>query len=62
MVLAVWWLAHIRTDSVAWLALLPAAMVPSMAAQHFGDSYEWLLYGDDDTVWFMDSVLDIISK
>ncbi|GAB4822791.1 hypothetical protein N2152v2_009837 [Parachlorella kessleri] len=39
-----------------------AAMVPSMAAQHFGDSYEWLLYGDDDTVWFMDSVLDIISK
>ena len=40
-----------------------AAMVPSMAAEHFGDTtFEWLLYGDDDTVWFMDSVIDIVSK
>jgi hypothetical protein len=58
-----------------------AAMVPSMAHEHFvsvvddddGSSndntttdnnnslYKWMLYGDDDTVWFMDRVIDIVQ-
>lgn len=40
-----------------------AAMVPSVAHEHFGEyNYKWMLYGDDDTVWFMDRVIDIIKK
>jgi hypothetical protein len=48
-----------------------AALVPSMAHEHFmgaagggegGSPYSWMLYGDDDTIWYMDRVVDIISK
>ncbi|KAK9803733.1 hypothetical protein WJX73_008989 [Symbiochloris irregularis] len=29
-----------------------AALAPFLAHKHFGDSYKWLLYGDDDTLFF----------
>ena len=38
-----------------------AAIVPFLAHEVLGDSYKWLLYGDDDTVWFIDSVLELVS-
>ena len=38
-----------------------AAIVPFLAHKQLGDTYKWLLYGDDDTVWFMDGVLDVLS-
>ena len=27
--------------------------------QVFGDTYKWLLYGDDDTMWFIEGVLKL---
>lgn len=38
-----------------------AALVPYLAHASFGDSYKWLLYGDDDTVWFMESVMRLLQ-
>ena len=38
-----------------------AALVPYLAHASFGDSYKWLLYGDDDTVWFMESVMKLLQ-
>lgn len=39
-----------------------AALVPSLANLTFGvDSYKWLLYGDDDTVFFLENVLDMLE-
>ncbi|KFM24945.1 hypothetical protein F751_1824 [Auxenochlorella protothecoides] len=39
-----------------------AAMVPSVAHEHFGQyNYKWMLYGDDDTIWFLDSVVNIVK-
>lgn len=35
--------------------------VPFIAHKQLGDSYKWLLYGDDDTVWFMDGVLKFLE-
>lgn len=30
--------------------------------QAFADRpYKWLLYGDDDTLWFVDGVLDLVK-
>ena len=38
-----------------------AALVPYLAHEAFGDSYKWLLYGDDDTIWFMESVMNLLQ-
>ena len=38
-----------------------AALVPYLAHASFGDSYKWLLYGDDDTLWFTESVLKLLE-
>lgn len=38
-----------------------AAVVPFFAHQHYGPTYKWLLYGDDDTVWFMDNVRRLLA-
>ncbi|KAK9817252.1 hypothetical protein WJX72_011896 [[Myrmecia] bisecta] len=38
-----------------------AAVAPFMAHTVFGDSYKWCLYGDDDTVWFIDGILDLVQ-
>lgn len=35
--------------------------VPFIAHKQIGDNYKWLLYGDDDTVWFMDGVLRFLE-
>ena len=35
--------------------------MPFLAHKQLGDTYKWLLYGDDDTVWFMDGVLDMLA-
>lgn len=26
-----------------------------------GSGYKWILYGDDDTVWFVGGVLDLVK-
>ena len=30
-------------------------------AQVYGDSYKWVLYGDDDTMFFIDNVLALLG-
>ena len=37
-------------------------MVPFLANQSVGaDSYNWMLYGDDDTVFYLDNVLRMLE-
>ncbi|DBA83524.1 TPA: hypothetical protein ACH3X2_006448 [Trebouxia sp. C0005] len=39
-----------------------AAMAPFLANQSLGtDSYKWMLYGDDDTVFYLDNVLRMLE-
>ena len=38
-----------------------AAMAPFFANQSAGDSYKWMLYGDDDTVFYLDNVLRMLE-
>lgn len=39
-----------------------AAMAPFLANQSVGaDSYKWMLYGDDDTVFYLDNVLRMLE-
>ncbi|KAK9807637.1 hypothetical protein WJX72_005062 [[Myrmecia] bisecta] len=38
-----------------------AALMPFLAHKHFGDTYKWLLYGDDDTIFFLDAVLKLVK-
>lgn len=38
-----------------------AALAPFLAFRELGDSFKWLLYGDDDTVFFTDAVLNLAS-
>lgn len=35
-------------------------MTPFMAHKQFGDTYKWMLYGDDDTLFFMTGGLIIV--
>lgn len=40
-----------------------AAMAPFVAHQLLkreGVDYKWMLYGDDDTMWFLSAVLDLL--
>lgn len=40
-----------------------AAMAPFVAHQKLeseGVDYNWLLYGDDDTMWFMSAIVDLL--
>mgnify|MGYP001807589957 CR=1 FL=1 len=30
-----------------------AAVTPFLAHKHFGETYKWMLYGDDDTLFYM---------
>lgn len=34
-----------------------AALAPFLAHKVLGDSYKWMLYGDDDTQFFLDGAL-----
>ena len=53
------WCYHTRKAQSAKQAL--RLQVPFIAHKQLGDSYKWLLYGDDDTVWFMDGVLRFLE-
>ena len=38
------------------------AACTALLVQAFADRpYKWLLYGDDDTLWFVDGVLDLVK-
>lgn len=39
-----------------------AAIVPFLAYQALGESFKWLFYGDDDTVFFLDGSLRIAAE
>lgn len=46
--------------AVSWCR---AAIAPFLAAKEMGlDSFKWLLYGDDDTVFFIDGALDALEN
>lgn len=32
-----------------------------MPWQYLGDTYKWMLYGDDDTLFFVDGILDMLK-
>ena len=36
-------------------------MAPFLAHKALGPSYKWLLYGDDDTQFFVDGVLRLVQ-
>jgi len=38
-----------------------AGLVPFLAHRHFGDSFKWLLYMDDDTIFFPDAVVRLLE-
>ncbi|KAK9848859.1 hypothetical protein WJX84_012447 [Apatococcus fuscideae] len=38
-----------------------AALVPFLAHTQLQDTYKWLLYGDDDTVWFLEGVMSMLE-
>ncbi|PNW72215.1 hypothetical protein CHLRE_16g677350v5 [Chlamydomonas reinhardtii] len=38
-----------------------AAMAPFMAHEHYGETYKWLLYGDDDTIFYMPAVKRMLA-
>ncbi|KAK9839187.1 hypothetical protein WJX84_009199, partial [Apatococcus fuscideae] len=39
-----------------------AALAPLLAHRALQGQYKWLLYGDDDTIWFMNGVLELAGK
>lgn len=40
-----------------------AATAPFLAAKEMGlDTFKWVLYGDDDTVFFIDGALDALEN
>ena len=39
-----------------------AALAPFLAYKRLGDTFKWLLYGDDDTVFFTEAALNLASK
>ncbi|GFR48861.1 hypothetical protein Agub_g10815, partial [Astrephomene gubernaculifera] len=39
-----------------------AALAPFMAHKYFGESYKWMLYGDDDTLFYMAAVKRLVSR
>ncbi|DBB15395.1 TPA: hypothetical protein ACH3X3_003627 [Trebouxia sp. C0006] len=42
---------------------LRASIAPFLAAKEMGlDSFKWVLYGDDDTVFFVDGALDMLEN
>ncbi|GFR41913.1 hypothetical protein Agub_g2705 [Astrephomene gubernaculifera] len=53
-------------DPKRWHAKNPgdfrAAMAPFAAHRHFGNTYKWMLYGDDDTLFFMRGVQQLLSN
>lgn len=38
-----------------------AALAPFIAHKLLGDTYKWMLYGDDDTFFFVEGVLDMVQ-
>lgn len=36
-------------------------MARSVRCRHFGDTFKWLAYGDDDTFFFLDAVRGVLS-
>ncbi len=39
-----------------------AALAPLLAHKALRGQYNWLLYGDDDTLWFVNGVLELAGK
>ncbi|GLI68035.1 hypothetical protein VaNZ11_012358 [Volvox africanus] len=39
-----------------------AAVAPFAAHRHFGETYKWMLYGDDDTLFFMEPVKRMLAS
>lgn len=38
-----------------------AGLAPWLAYKELGDSFQWMLYGDDDTVFFLEGVEDVVK-
>ncbi|KAG2488385.1 hypothetical protein HYH03_013072 [Edaphochlamys debaryana] len=41
---------------------LRQAIIVVLAQRHFGDSYKWMLYGDDDTQFFLTGVKRLVAQ
>ncbi|KAG2453869.1 hypothetical protein HYH02_002076 [Chlamydomonas schloesseri] len=39
-----------------------AAAAPFAAYRHYGDSFKWMLYGDDDTLFYLDALKHMLSE
>lgn len=38
-----------------------AALMPFLAHKVYGPTYKWVLYGDDDTIFFLDTILRLLE-
>lgn len=53
---------HANSSDIPYSYFGKAAMTPSLAHESLGDrGYEWMLYGDDDTIWHLDAVASIVE-
>ena len=50
-----------KASADSWPPYLGTTNMPQGGMQVFGDSYKWLLYGDDDTMWFIEGVLKYVQ-
>eukprot|EP00198_Chlamydomonas_reinhardtii_P006618 XP_001695954.1 predicted protein [Chlamydomonas reinhardtii] len=39
-----------------------AAVAPFAAYRHYGDTFKWMLYGDDDTLFYLDALKHMLSE
>ena len=53
---------HVRGALACYLQPSRQAHSPyRILTQVYGDSFKWVLYGDDDTMFFIDGVLDLVQ-
>ena len=39
-----------------------AALAPLLAHKALAGEYKWILYGDDDTIWFLNGVVQLLQN
>lgn len=39
-----------------------AALAPLLAHKALAGQYKWILYGDDDTIWFLNGVVQLLQN
>ncbi len=43
------------------MCTVPGCMYINIQTQEYGNTYKWMLYGDDDTIFFVDNVMRLLN-